>query len=74
MKKAIQILKILVEKKVIAAVLAILAVAIPQIAPWLNVNSPALVVSLSAILTATAVILAVFADIPFKKSDKGGKK
>lgn len=77
MKKVIKLLNLLVEKKVIASVLALLAVLVPTTAGWLKINSPAIVTSTTTILTTVAVVLAMYADKPFEKSDKannGGTK
>ena len=77
MKKAIQILKVLVEKKVLASIMAIIAITIPVTAKWLEINSMELVNSISGILIAVSVILAMYAEKPFSAKDianKGGKK
>ena len=77
MTKFRKMLKIIMEKKVLASLLAIIGMTIPQTAPWLGLNGSTLITTVSGILVALSLILAMYGEIPFKKKDesnKGGKK
>ena len=77
MKKVVAVLKIMIEKKVIASILALIAITIPVTSKWLGVNAGELTNSITGLLVALSVILAMFGEVPFKKKDeenKGGKE
>ena len=76
MKKLLNIIKILVNKKFLFALFTIIAVAVPASKEWIGLNSESLVNSISAIATTLAVLFAYLEQSPKQvdEKNKGGKR
>jgi len=76
MTKILGVLKILTNKAFLIALFLLIGTLFPFLAPWMAINSPALVTSISTISTTFAVLTAFLAESPKSKSIRlnGGEK
>lgn len=73
MKKAIEILKAIIDKKVVALLVALVAMTVPVTASWIGLNGATLIGIVTALLIFLSTVIGILADKPFQKVDEENK-